>query len=240
MSTLIDALVRAVPEGSIRLNTRVLALHPNDDGVSLALPGGTERYDAAILALQAHSAAGLLAATDPGLATELSQIEYAGAAVVNFIFERSQINHAMDGIGAVVPAVERRRIIAFSFSSVKFDGRAPEGLAVVRVFMGGALAPEIASLPRDEQTRIALDELRELIGISGEPRFSYAASHAGAMPQYHVGHLQRVARIRELAARHQRLALCGNAFDGVGVPDCIRGANEAVRMVQRVATFHAP
>ena len=126
-----------------------------------------------------------------------------GAAVANFVFERSQIAHAMDGIGAVIPAVEKRRLVAFSFSSVKFEGRAPEGKVVLRAFMGGALQPEISALPPEDLKRVALEELRDLVGIQGEPLFSQAGSHHGAMAQYHVGHLQRVAEARKLARLHR-------------------------------------
>ncbi len=235
MSTLTDALAGALPPGSIRLETKVLALHPETGGVALALHGGAERFDGAVVALQARPAAGLLAGTAPRLADALGGVEYAGAAVVNFIFRREQIAHAMDGIGAVIPAVEHRRIIAFSFSSVKFEGRAPEGSAIVRVFMGGALAPEVAAMPKDALRETALHELRDLIGISGEPLFTHVAAHHGAMPQYHVGHVERVSEIRRLAAAHPRLALCGNGFDGVGIPDCIRGAGQAVSdLLQRI------
>ncbi len=228
LGTLTSALEAALPPGCLQRNTPVLTLNATERAVSLALPDGPVQVDAAVVALPAHKAAGLLSGTDPALAGALARIEYAGAAVVNFIFERAQIGHAMDGIGAVIPAIENRRIVAFSFSSVKFEGRAPEGLAVVRVFMGGGTAPEVAKLPPEELTAMALAELRDLIGVKGEPKFSIAAAHMGAMAQYHVGHLDRVTRIRELAARHARVAICGNAFDGVGIPDCIRGANEAV------------
>jgi oxygen-dependent protoporphyrinogen oxidase len=228
MSTLTGAIAQSLPKDCIRLSTKVLAVQPRDQGVSLALTAGPEHFDAAIVALPATAAAGLLSGTDAALSSALNEIEYAGAAVVNLIFERKQIGHAMDGIGAVIPAAEGRGIIAFSFSSVKFEGRAPDDLAIVRVFMGGALAPQIARLPEAELREVALSEVRGLIQLTGEPLFAHVASHRSAMPQYHVGHLDRIARIQELAAKHPALALCGNAFDGVGIPDCIRGANEAV------------
>ncbi|MBX3460107.1 MAG: protoporphyrinogen oxidase [Planctomycetes bacterium] len=238
MGALIDALVNALPPGALQLNTPVHAVMPDAAGVSLALPDGPVRVDGAVLALPAHKAAGLLAAADAPLARALGTIEYAGASVVNFIFDRAQISHAMDGIGAVIPAVEGRRIIAFSFSSIKFEGRAPEGTATVRVFMGGALAPDIAKLPPAQQQAIALDEIRDLAGIHGEPRFASVTSHHAAMPQYHVGHLERVAEIRRVAARHTRLRIIGNAFDGVGTPDCIRGANEGVKSLLSSGILH--
>ncbi|MCA8913490.1 MAG: protoporphyrinogen oxidase [Planctomycetes bacterium] len=227
MSTLPDALADALPEGSIRKNTRVAGLKREGESWQLVTDAETINADAIVLALPAHASAGLLRDTDAELTDALGEIEYAGAAVVNFIFDRSQIVHSMDGIGAVIPAVEGRRIIAFSYSSVKFEGRAPEGTAVVRVFMGGALNPEVAQASPDEQTQIALEELRGLIGVKGEPKFALAGSHKGAMAQYHVGHLERVAKIRELARQHTTLAIIGNGFDGVGIPDCIRNANEA-------------
>ena len=227
MSTLPDALAAALPEGTARLNTCVKSLQKQDAGWKVELADETLDADAVVLALPATTSAGLLADTDAELAKALGAIEYAGAAVVNFIFDRDQIAHAMDGIGAVIPAVEHRKIIAFSFSSVKFEGRAPEGKAVVRVFMGGALNPEVAQATAEEQSSIALDELRDLVGVTGEPKFSIAGAHPGAMAQYHVGHLDRVAKIRELAKAQPSLAIIGNGFDGVGIPDCVRNANEA-------------
>jgi oxygen-dependent protoporphyrinogen oxidase len=228
MSTLPNALVKALPDEAIRLDTEVRALRESGDGWALELPGETLEVDGVVMALQSKLSSELLGEADAELSAALGEIEYAGAAVVNFIFDREQIGHAMDGIGAVIPEVEHRRIIAFSFSSVKFEGRAPEGKAIVRVFMGGALNPEVAAMDPEQQKQVALEEIRELLDIKGEPRFSLAASHRGAMAQYHVGHLDRVARIRELAKQHPTLALVGNGFDGVGIPDCVRNANEGV------------
>jgi oxygen-dependent protoporphyrinogen oxidase len=95
------------------------------------------------------------------------------------------------------------------------------------VFLGGALQPEVAALPPGELQAVALAELRALIGIRGEPLFAHVAAHAASMAQYHVGHAQRVAEVAGLAAAQQGLSLVGNAYDGVGIPDCIRGANDA-------------
>jgi oxygen-dependent protoporphyrinogen oxidase len=228
MGAMTDALESALPAGTVRLNTPVRALKKTEAGVALELDGESLSADAAVLALPAPKASALLSDLDAPLAEALGAFEYAGAAVVNFIFARDQIGHPMDGIGAVIPAVEGRGIIAFSFSSVKFVGRAPEGLAIVRVFLGGALSPEVAAFPEPDLARVALAEICRLIDVKGEPVATHVASHHGAMPQYHVGHLDRVAGVRELAAKHSRIAICGNAFDGIGIPDCIRGANQVV------------
>ena len=237
MATLPDAITAALPEGTIRRNAEVRGLKREGDAWKVELNRETLEADAVVLAVPTGVSAKLLRDTDGPLADALGEIEYAGAAVVNFIFNRSQIAHAMDGMGAVIPAVEKRNVIAFSFSSVKFEGRAPEGTAVVRVFMGGALQPEVAALPPDGQVSLALRELRDLIGVGGDPKFALAQSHIGAMPQYHVGHLERVAKIRELADAHPTLGIIGNGFDGVGIPDCIRNANEGVSsLLARTAT----
>ena len=234
MSTLPNVLAAELPENCIRLNTEARGLQREGESWKIKLQGETIEADGVVLAVQSRVSSKLLADTDNALASALGEIEYAGAAVVNFIFDRAQIAHAMDGIGAVIPGVEKRRIVAFSFSSVKFEGRAPEGKAIVRVFMGGALQPEIAKLSADDQIDLALNELRDLIGLSGDPKFALAESHLGAMAQYHVGHLDRVAKIRELAEAHPTVAIIGNGFNGVGIPDCVRNANEAIERIQKM------
>jgi protoporphyrinogen/coproporphyrinogen III oxidase len=231
METLPRALLDALPQEAVRLNTSARGLARDGDRWRVDTPGGPLRADAVILALPAYASAALIAGVGAELSAALAEIEYSGSAVVNFVFERAQITHPMDGIGAVIPAVEGRKLLAFSFSHVKFEGRAPQGTAVVRAFLGGAMQPEVAALPPDELRALALSELRELIGIRGGPHFSHVATHPRSMAQYHVGHVGRVARIRELAARHRGLHVIGNALDGVGIPDCIRRANSAAAQV---------
>lgn len=240
MSTLPEALAAALPEESLRLNTRVSVLRRVGDIWQVDTADETLRADAVVLAVPARISAHLLRDTDAEFAEVLSGIEYASAAVVNLVFKRSQISHPMDGIGAVIPAIEGREVIAFSFSHVKFEGRASEELAVVRVFMGGALRPEVETLSSTQLVETALNELRDLIGVAGDPLHAVAAVHRGAMPQYHVGHVDRVESVRRLQARHAGLVLLGNGFDGVGTPDCIRNANrETARLVDMVEAREA-
>jgi oxygen-dependent protoporphyrinogen oxidase len=146
---------------------------------------------------------------------------------------RDQVAHPLDGFGFVVPAIESRRIIAGSMASVKFPGRAPEGKVLLRVFVGGALQPELGELPDDAIRKIVLDELGELLGLRGEPEFFEVARWLGMMPQYHVGHLDLVRQIEARAAAIAHFALAGNAYRGVGVPFCIKsGEHAAERVVQ--------
>ena len=130
----------------------------------------------------------------------------------------------LDGFGAVVPAIEGRSILAVSFLSVKFPNRAPAGTVLLRVFIGGATHPEQFDLDDQAVTDLVRSELGDLIGASGEPLFTRIGRHPRSMPQYNLGHLDRVATIRRNLAKHSRLYLAGIAYDGVGIPDCIHAA----------------
>lgn len=191
------------------------------------------KADAVIIALPTHAAARLLQGVRPELARELAGVSYANSAVVNLAFERSQIAHELNGMGFVVPHVERREIVACSFSSVKFEGRAPAGKVLLRAFMGGALLPHQADFTESQLIETALGELAGILGIRGAPLFAVASRHRASMAQYEVGHLERLARIEVLAAPLAGLKLIGNGYHGIGIPDCIARANEAVAALER-------
>ncbi len=246
MKSLVEALTARLPPDAIHLNTPVTRIEKSSDShwqvtvdqhrassiqdraSSIQHPAS---YDALLLALPAHAAARLLRSCDPELAAKLDAIEYAGCAVVSLGFARRQIAHPLDGFGFVVPRVENRRIIAASFASQKFPGRAPEDAVLIRVFIGGALQPELLDLPDADLRQLAIDELRDLLHITGEPTITDIARWPRSMPQYHVGHLERVARIEQLSARHPTLALAGNAYHGVGIPQCIASAEAAAEQI---------
>jgi oxygen-dependent protoporphyrinogen oxidase len=179
----------------------------------------------------AHAAAALLAEPVPGLAAELDAIPYASSVTVNLVFDRSAIGHPLDGFGFVVPAVEGRATIGCSFSSVKYEGRAPAGSVLLRAFVGGALAPE--AIDRDDTAIVeaVLADLCDLLSVRGKPRDVLVSRLPRSMPQYHLGHLERVARIEAEVARQPGLFLAGAAYRGTGIPDCIHGGVEAARSI---------
>ncbi|MHB0957499.1 MAG: protoporphyrinogen oxidase [Pirellulaceae bacterium] len=236
ISSLIQALVDRLPSQTIQLNAGIRRLERVDGvGSWLLHTSDTSQppqpFDAVVIATQAQAAAELVRPIERDLAEELSQIHHSGCCIVSLAYRRPQVAHPMDGFGFVVPAVERRKVISGSFSSVKYPGRAPEGHVLIRVFIGGALQEELLGLPDEQLVDIARSELGELLGVRGEPLFHRIARLPASMPQYYVGHRQRVAAIRQRAAAAGGLFLTGNAYQGVGIPFCIYGAEKVAERV---------
>lgn len=227
MGMLPSALADALPPGTIRTNTSVRRISRNEPAMTWLvelLDGPPLEADAIIVATEAHAAARLLDAQDPVLALQLRAIPYASSLIVNIAYRRDQISHPLDGFGAVVPAIEGRSLLAVSFISVKFPSRAPAGTVLLRVFIGGATHPEHFELDDATIAELVQRELGELIGATGEPLLLQIGRHPRSMPQYILGHVDRVANIRRHLAKYPRLGLTGIAYDGVGIPDCIRAA----------------
>ncbi len=234
MQTLVDALAKRLPETSIRLNTKAQAINFDETTKQWTVRTGAGeaiKADAVCLALPSYAAAGLLRGTDAQLADEMDAIAYASTATVNLAFRRADIPHPLDGFGFVVPLVEKRATLACSFSSVKFAGRAPQGFALMRAFVGGALQPEMFALDEAAMLNAVLQDLRDLLGIEKPPLFSVVEKWPRSMAQYHLGHLERVARIRERLSAHPTLQLAGNAYGGAGIPDCIRNGEAAANSI---------
>jgi protoporphyrinogen/coproporphyrinogen III oxidase len=230
MQLLSDTLAARLPAGMLRLNKTVerLSFDKERREWMIEVSGGEQiRADALCLALPAYAAGALLREIDAQLALELEAIPYASTATINFGWRRADIPHPLNGFGFVVPFAERRAILACTFTSVKFPGRAPEGHAILRAFVGGALQPEMFALDEEEMTRRVLEDLRGLLGIERPPLFSVVEKWPRSMAQYMIGHLERVARIRQRVYALGSLQLAGNAYHGAGLPDCIRGGERA-------------
>jgi protoporphyrinogen/coproporphyrinogen III oxidase len=231
MTSMIDSLAARLPTGAVRLASPVEGVWPMENNRWLIAIGGktSERLevDGVVIATPAHPAAQLLAAADSQAATELMQIEYASCAVVSLGYRREQIGHPLDGLGFVVPLLEERTILACSFSSVKYEGRAPSGLVLLRVVMGGARQDGLLQLTNDELAELAEAELSDSLGIHGPAAMRHVTRHDRAMPQYHVGHRQFVSSLQRRLSRYSTLALAGSAYGGVGVPACIRSGQSA-------------
>jgi oxygen-dependent protoporphyrinogen oxidase len=225
--------------GSIRVNTQVKSVEfERTDGVFrwrvATNADETIVADAVCLALPGPISARLLRNIDTTLASELDDISYASSATINLAYNRADIPHALDGFGFVVPIIEKRSLIACTFSSIKFAGRAPEGRVLLRAFVGGVLQPEILNLDEADLINRVRNDLRDLLGIEQPPLFSELTRWDNSMPQYHVGHLEKVRRIQQRVARLPHLTLAGNAYSGPGIPDCIRSGEAAAEEIQRL------
>ena len=200
-------------------------------GVEVATegPDGPRRqvFNAVILALSAPAMASLVAADSPELARNLREIPYASSAIVVSGHRLEDIRHPLDSFGLVIPHIERRKVLAVSFLSRKFPTRAPEGRAILRTFVGGAMQPEQYEQSDEAILRTVREELADLLGVGGTPDFEVLTRYPSAMPQYHVGHLERVREIHRLANELGPVHLAGNAFGGVGIPDTIESGERA-------------
>jgi protoporphyrinogen/coproporphyrinogen III oxidase len=232
MQVLVDALVMAIGEQNIRLGQKVVSLSRENGGWKISLASGeSEVFDHVLLAVPAFVCSQLLSVLDQELAHLLGQIEYASSAVINFLFKREDIQHPLDGFGFVVPAVEKRNILAASFSHVKFAGRCAADKALIRVFMGGALKPQLLEGQSSELIQVAKNELQSLIGTLAEPESVWLKTWVKAMPQYKVGHMALVEEIEQRLIAHSNLHVVGAALRGVGIPDCIESANIVCRKI---------
>jgi oxygen-dependent protoporphyrinogen oxidase len=232
MEEMIFALEKAIPSNCISLGQEVRGLE-KIQGKSASGPlyrlhiKGREKAleaDAVVLAPPAFVAAELLEGIAGDIARQLRAIPYVSTATINLAYGRPQIDHPLDGYGFVVPRLEGRRIMAATFSSVKFPERAPQKEVLLRCFVGGAKNEDIVSWGDDELLTTVRGDIEEILGITGAPTLVRIFRWNKAMPQYTLGHEERLSRIEQGLARHPGLFLAGSAYHGVGISDCVRDA----------------
>lgn len=241
MRQMIDALAAQLPQGSIHLATRVHALsrvepHPQgaqESGWIVESSFGADPFDGVILALPAWGSASLLRLIDRPLADALSGVPYSSSITVTLGYDRDKLRHLPPGFGYLVPATEGRRLLACTFVHVKFAGRVPENKGLLRCFLGGAGNEALLEASDAALTASVLEELAEVLHLEGQPNFVRIYRWRQAMAQYGVGHLERIQLVRDRIADLPGLALAGNAYSGIGVPDCIRTGQEAAASVLR-------
>jgi len=234
LKQLVDALADQLPERQIHRNCPVGQIVRTEGKQWSLLTTNKEslgEFRGVVVALPTPCVATIIEGVDSQLGDLLRKIPYASSAVVSLVFRREHISHPLDGFGFVVPTIENRAIVAASFSSNKFPDRAPDDKVLVRVFLGGALNPEQVDLSEDALREIALIELRELVGLRSEPLLVDIAKWHEKMPQYHVGHVQLVEEIESRVEKLPGLELAGNAYHGVGIPQCVHSGEQAAKRV---------
>jgi len=239
MHQIVEAIQQSIPHERIHLNAPIKSLVQQGKSWAVQCKDQQEVFDAVVVALPAPKAAEVLDSQSQ-LAASLSEINYAGCNVAIIAVDESQITKPIRGFGFVVPEIETRRVLAVSFSSYKFEGRVPQGKVILRVFVGGACHPELTELTDTETERVVLSELSDLVGLKGKPEHLMITRWNGKMPQYHLGHLQLVDQIEELAKQLDGLELAGNAYRGVGVPQCIASGQNAADRVQAYLAAKGP
>ncbi len=236
LAELVEALVARLRElgAELRLGADATHLARPRTLYQLTLASGeTLTTDYLILATPAFVSARLLRPYDPELASLLDAIPYASTATVTLAYPLADVPHPLDGYGYVIPRKEGRRALACTWTSTKFPHRAPEGMALLRVFVGRAGQEAAIDWTEEGLLDIAREELRLTLGVTAEPLLHRVFIWPRAMPQYNVGHPARVGRILAGLDRWPGLALAGNAYHGIGIPDCIHSGEMAVGRVLR-------
>lgn len=234
MQQLVDALAARIDPASIHAATPVSAIRKTADGWTIEAGGLSASYDALIMAAPAWTAGALLAPVDPALAGELGAIPYSSSITINLIYDETRIGTLPEGFGFLIPAVEGRSMLACTFVHRKFLGRTPPGKAVLRAFLGGMKRDELLAESDAALIATVRREMSEILGAKVfnstiEPEHAQVSRWPRAMAQYSVGHRERMQRINARVAALPNLRLVGNAYDGIGVPDCIRLGRQAAR-----------
>ncbi len=231
MQTLVDTLAENLV-GCIRFQSRVDTIQQIESGAGWRVcleDGKVLETDLLCLALPAPQTSKILVNVAPQLSEELSAIPYSSSATVNLAFRREDIPHPLNGMGFVVPVTEQLNLVGCSFSSVKFENRSPADHVLLRAFVGGnKFEGEVnGNLTQNDLVSTALKDVSNLLGIKKEPVFSIESEHSQAMAQYLVGHQKLVNEIEKLSKDLPGLALAGNAYHGIGIPDCIHSGEQA-------------
>jgi protoporphyrinogen/coproporphyrinogen III oxidase len=228
---LVEALETALGD-RIVTDARVATVEREGDGYRVLLEDGRGfEGDAVIVATPTYVAGTVTADINPALAAMLKAIRYVSTASIYLGYRQADVGGRLPGFGFVIPRGEQRRIFGSTWASSKFDGRAPEGNVLLRCFVGGAEHEERVDWSDAELIRAAREELADIMGLRAEPVITRVFRWHKANPQYDVGHAERVEAIYRACAASPGLFVTGGAYEGVGVPDCVRHGEATARRV---------
>lgn len=232
MGEIVTALRSRLATSRVRTSSGVRSLSRENAGYRLMLcSGDTLTCDSVILATPAHVSARLLNDLAPDLAGTLGEIPYASTATVSLAYRDADVPGDLDGYGYIVPRAEERPVLACTWISSKFRHRAPEGYRLIRMFLGRYGQEQMLAGNDADLVALARDEAREVLGITATPSHRRLYRWPLAMPQYCLGHLQRLAAIDRGLKGLPGIYLAGSSYRGVGIPDCIGSGERAARSV---------
>ena len=212
----------------VRKSCSANSISKTESGWTIEIDSGNSvSADGIVVATPAKPASALVSNIDSELAGQLAKIETASSAIVILGVDESQIKNRFDGYGIITPSILNRKTIAISFSSNKFSGRTPDAKILIRCFIGGALQSELVDLNDEELINIGIKELDQTVGFSGQPELTKVVRWKNCMPQYHLGHLDRVEQIEKRVAQLSCFELAGNSYRGVGIPACVESGFKA-------------
>ncbi len=230
MQHLAESITARLSPDSLLTSAMVQAIQPEAGGWVVSAGMQSDHFDAVVIALPGLAAANVMRLASGQLADELAAVQYSSSITVGIAFDR-EVRHSLPpGFGFLVPRSEGKRLLAATFVHNKFPHRAPKDRALLRCFFAGVNAENVWPLSDDQIVGIVRNELQQIIGLRAEPLFARVYKWKSAMAQYSVGHLDRLERIERLRQQFPGLALAGNAYRGIGVPDCVRSGREAAKM----------
>ncbi|NIP29633.1 MAG: protoporphyrinogen oxidase [Candidatus Dadabacteria bacterium] len=232
MQHLTDTLANQIPKESVKLNKMVRKIKmKNEKWQVITSSNEVIDTDCVIIATPATNAAKILREFNPLLANCLSDIEYVSTVTINLIYKREGILNDISGSGFIVPKSEDLPVSACTFSSIKFSGRTPANNILMRCFIGGEMKPEIYKKDDSWFIEEAHESISRVFGIESRPIFKLVSRNSQSIPQYMLGHVNRVSRIFNLTEQYPNLQLAGNAYNGVGIPDCIKSGENAAKNI---------
>ena len=219
---LVHTLENSLKGITVLTGMRVRELRRQDERYVVGIGHQSIAADAVIVTTPAYDAAELLAPLDPLLGEHLAGIVYAGSVTISLGFRKVDLRHDLDGYGFVVPRIEHRELTASTWTSSKWDHRAPQDSVLLRCYLGGIGREDVLERTDQELIELARDELRVILGIDQTPILARVYRWPRGMPQYNLGHLGRLAAIADRLERLPGVFLAGAGYRGVGIPDCIR------------------
>ncbi len=227
MQAMVNALVAVLDKRALKTSSLVQSVTRQDNGWTVSAGYNTDQFDAVIIATPALAASPILYGADENLSRELGEIAYSSSVTATLGYDEKVRRSLPPGFGFLVPRSTGYRMLAATFVHNKFPHRAPDNRAIVRCFLGGACDGQILDSSEAEILQILRNELRQIVALDAEPLFARVYKWKSAMAQYSVGHLERLQRIEALRQKLPGLALAGNGYTGIGVPDCVRSGSDA-------------